>query len=93
MNREECLNQAKECVTKDRQNTYGSPENNFGRIANLWNAYLNIPYQITSVDVAVMMALLKVARIAHGVQNGVQHEDNFIDGCGYFACACELQTE
>jgi hypothetical protein len=92
MNREECLNQAKECVTKDRQNTYGSPEDNFGRIANLWNAYLNIPYQITSVDVAVMMALLKVARIAHGVQNGVQHEDNFIDGCGYFACACELAT-
>jgi hypothetical protein len=88
MNREECLNQAKECVTKDRQNTYGSPENNFKRIANLWDAYLDLPYKVTAVDVAVMLALLKVARIS----SGNVHEDNWIDGCGYFACGCELQT-
>lgn len=92
MNREQCLDIAKECVTRDRQNTYGPPENNFNRIAKLWDAYLDLPYKITAVDVAVMLALLKVARIAYGVQHGVQHEDNFIDGCGYFACACELQT-
>ena len=88
MNREECLNQAKECVTKDRQNTYGSPENNFKRIAKLWDAYLDLPYKITAVDVAVMLALLKVARIG----SGNSHADNWVDLAGYAACGCELQT-
>jgi len=90
MNREECLNNAMECVTKDRQNTYGSPEDNFKRIANLWNAYLDIPncHQIGADDVAAMLALLKIARIA----SGNSHSDNWVDLAGYAACGCELQT-
>ena len=87
MNREECLNSAKECVTKDRQNTYGSPEDNFKRIAKLWNSYLN-EVVVNEVDVAVMLALLKVARIG----SGNAHPDNWIDLAGYAACGCELQT-
>lgn len=88
MNREECLNIAKECVTRDRQREYGSPENNFLRIAELWNIYLDFPNQITSVDVAAMLALLKIARIS----SGGAHEDNWVDLAGYAACGCELQT-
>lgn len=87
MNREECLNAAKDCVTKDRQNTYGSPEDNFLRIADLWNAYLGCE-MIEAVDVAVMMVLLKVARIG----SGNSHADNWVDLAGYAACGCELQT-
>jgi hypothetical protein len=87
MNREECLNSAKECVTKDRQNTYGSPEDNFRRIANLWNSYLDCN-MIKAVDVSVMLALLKVARIG----SGNSHADNWVDLAGYAACGCELQT-
>lgn len=68
----------------DREQDYGSPEHNFELIANLWSAYLDA--NISAVDVAMMMSLLKVAR----VKSGRIHEDNFIDGCGYFACAGEI---
>ena len=39
-------------------------------------------------DVAVMMALLKVARI----KQNPQHIDNWVDGAGYFACGGEIAT-
>ena len=40
-------------------------------------------------DVAVMMALLKIARI----KTGKFKEDRFVDACGYLACAAELEKE
>lgn len=45
------------------------------------------PYNITAKDVAVMMALLKVARIATG-----SSPDSFVDLAGYAACAGEIAT-
>ena len=42
----------------------------------------------TSKDVAMMMALLKVARIKAG-----DKADSFIDLAGYAACAGEIVTE
>jgi hypothetical protein len=47
-------------VTKDRETQYGSPENNFQAIADLWNAYLdncadNGNNDITAEDVGIMM--------------------------------------
>ena len=41
---------------------------------------------VSAEDVAAMMALFKIARIATG-QN---KDDNWIDGCGYLACGGEL---
>lgn len=84
MNRTEILKKANECVTGDREQDYGSPESNFELIANLWSTYLD--FGITAVDVAMMMSLLKVAR----VKSGRTHEDNFIDLAGYAACAGEI---
>ena len=86
MNRTEILKKANECVMGDREQDYGSPESNFELIANLWSAYLD--FDITAVDVAMMMSLLKVAR----VKSGRTHEDNFIDLAGYAACAGEIAT-
>jgi hypothetical protein len=62
MKRADILATASEYVTKDRATTHGDAEDNFRRIADLWNAYLGVD-DITSIDVAVMLALLKVARI------------------------------
>ena len=93
MNREEILNGAKDCVCVDRENTYGKPEDNFATIANLWSKYLFakgvLAELIDSDDVAVMMALLKIARIATGKPKA----DNFIDLAGYAACAGEIATK
>ena len=84
ISRTEILKKANECVMGDREQDYGSPERNFELIANLWSTYLDT--EISAVDVAMMMSMLKIARI----KSGRYHEDNFIDGAGYFACAGEI---
>jgi len=78
------LDIAKNHVTKDRQADHGDAEDNFTRIAGYWSVHLGVP--IAAHDVAVMMALLKVARI----KSNPEHADNWVDGAGYFACGGEV---
>ena len=40
MKREEVLAEARKCVCGDRDKNYGSPENSFEYIAEMWTAYL-----------------------------------------------------
>ena len=87
MNRATCLKKADECVNGKREQDYGSPESNFLKIADLWSAYYGVPFSPT--DVAMMMALLKIARI----QTGTATEDSFVDLAGYAACGCEIATD
>ena len=95
MKRVEILDAAKRCVIDDREQDYGSPEDSFATIADLWNAYLKNSANaeswkgVTSVDVAAMLALLKIARIA----SGHAKEDNWVDLAGYAACGGEIETE
>ena len=90
MKRTEILDAAKRCVCGDREQDYGSPEDSFRTIANLWNAYLGDRLSLlSSKDVAAMLALLKIARIA----SGHAKEDNWIDLAGYAACGGEIETE
>lgn len=85
--RAEILATASQYVTQDRAATHGDAENNFRRIAELWNAYMDTD-TITAIDVAVMLALLKVARI----RSNPTHADNWIDIAGYAACGGEIAT-
>ena len=87
MTREDILSAALKCVSGDREQDYGSPENNFSRIAMLWNAYLGTD-RIHSWDVAALLALLKIARIG----SGHAKEDNWVDLAGYAACGGELEA-
>ena len=87
MKRANILATASEIVTKDRAATHGDAEANFYRIADLWNAYLGLD-DITPIDVAVMLALLKAARI----RQNPTHADNWIDMAGYAACGGEIAT-
>ena len=86
MTRSELLDEAKSIVCGDWEQDYGSPENSFHRIAEFWGTYLN--QQITPVDVAAMMALLKLARVAEGHANA----DNWVDLAGYAACGAEIES-
>ena len=96
MTRSEILNAAEECVCGARDIQYGSPERNFETIALLWSVYLSAASTedagginvVTPKDVAAMLALLKVARIA----SGNPKEDNWIDLAGYAACGGELES-
>lgn len=92
MNRKECLETALDIVSKDRQNDYGTPESNFGTIAAYWNTYLHstgaleVTGWISPHDVAAMMCLLKIARIA----TSPTKDDNWIDLAGYAANGAEV---
>lgn len=97
MNRKEILEKATECVCGQREQDYGRPEDNFKTIGLLWGIYLKAAHPdrtkefplncITPKDVAIMMSLLKTARIAIGGS-----EDSFVDLAGYAACAGEIAT-
>ena len=91
MTRKEILDTAEKCVNGERQEQYGTPENNFQSVAGLWQMYLSHrpqPTVLTPHDVAIMMALLKIARIA----SGQIKDDNYVDLAGYAACAGEIAT-
>ena len=101
MTREEILTAAKQCVCGDRDQDYGRPEKSFEMIAALWEPYLlekcvtakqkdNGIYAVIDLrpeDVAAMMCLFKIARIATGHGKA----DNWVDLAGYAACGGELE--
>ena len=86
MDRKETLEKAYKCVASQREQDYGRPEDSLGRIAALWTAYYGSKF--SPVDVAMMMALLKVARI----KGRHATEDSFVDIAGYAAIGCEVMT-
>lgn len=85
MNRLETLKAAAECVCGSREEDYGSPEDNFAVISGLWTAYTGA--DVTPKDVAMMMALLKIARAKAG-----SNPDTYVDLAGYAACGAEISA-
>ena len=84
MKRDEILETAQKLISGDRAATYGDASENFKLIGKFWTAYLGIT--VSAADVATLMALLKIAR-----SRGSEHQDNWIDLCGYAALAGEIQ--
>jgi len=82
------LRTAEKLINGQRAKDYGEPQENFGRIADLWNAQfgrkLKAPF--TAGDVALALVHLKLSRLA----NTPDHEDSFIDACGYLALGAEI---
>lgn len=93
MKRTEVLAKADELVSSQRDEQYGegSTAANFATIALLWDAYLarrraDGYLTVTAGDVASLMVLLKVGRLA----GAPGHEDSWLDIAGYAAIGCEL---
>jgi len=85
MNRGDILQEAARLTAKDRQQIYGDPKTNHSRIADFWTTYLE--HQVTPQQVAICMALVKVARLME-----TETEDSFIDLAAYAAIAGEIAT-
>lgn len=80
------LAEASEIIYGDREQTYGHPSKNLDVIADMWNAYMKgritaEDYLLNAQDVALMMVLLKIARLA----NTPNHHDSLVDSVGYLA--------
>ena len=97
--RADILHAAEKCVCGDREADYGNPEYSFKAIASMWNSYL---YAIGLVkndtgewkglkpkDIAAMMVLFKMARVA----TGHGKLDNWVDAAGYAANGGELEAQ
>jgi Domain of unknown function (DUF6378) len=74
------VNEALRLIHGDRQESYGDAKENNGRIAALWSAYLGT--NVTAVDVAKMMVLLKLSRSRQRY-----HKDNYVDAVAYLLLA------
>lgn len=85
----ETLEKAIDAVA-DRGLNYGSPEDNFNRIARRWQLhFLNrygVNVTVDAHDVAQMMVDMKLARL----ENQPHHEDSWVDIAGYAACGNNL---
>lgn len=88
MMRGDILREAETVINGARQNCYGDPEDSFLTIAQLWNGYLFGMHGrlLGPVDVAMMMSLLKVARL----KSNPMDRDGYRDLCGYAALACDM---
>lgn len=87
MNRKQVLDAAALCVTHDRNDTYGGPEDSFAIIADLWSVYWQATGRVNfeAHDVALMFALMKTARLVRNPK----HADSWVDLAGYAACGAE----
>lgn len=84
MKREIVLDTAKNLVNNDRVKHYGTPKENFTRIANMWSEIFKT--KITPAQVALCMAIVKVTRLIQTPD----HEDSWVDLAGYAACGGEV---
>ena len=84
---------AADLVGGDRARQNGDKRENFQAIASLWNAYLGWRLSdgcgLTPQDVALMMALMKIARTKGGAFN----IDDYVDLAGYAGCAGEVAED
>lgn len=87
MKAEDILKCAAGLVAGDRDRQHGAKRQNHENIAALWGAYLGL--EIKALDVALLMALLKIARTKTGSHN----PDDYLDLAGYAGCAGELADE
>lgn len=89
------LETAIKTICEDRLDQYGNPENNFQTIADMWTTYLRAAEVISPTtdavimphDVAAMMCMLKLARVA----TGAAKLDNWVDLAGYAALGGEME--
>ena len=79
------LMKAHDLVGGDREKNYGDKVENHTNIAKLWSVYKDI--ELTAHDVAIMMALLKIAR----TKVGNVSDDTYVDMAAYGAIAGEIK--
>lgn len=79
-------------VNHERASQYGTPEDNFARIARHWQVYLlnakGLDVEITPTDVALLMDLMKTARL----ENMPNHRDSWVDKAGYARCGAAIEA-
>ena len=87
MNRKEVLRKAESLVNGPRAKEYGDAHENHARIAQMWSVLLDKP--VTIQQVYQCMVAVKLARLVVTPD----HEDSWIDICGYGALGGEETSD
>ena len=86
MKSRDLLKETIKVITGPREKDYGDKYNNHVNISKLWSSYLD--HEISPHDVAICMALVKIARLKHR-----RTKDCYIDIAGYAAIAAEIESK
>ena len=86
MKSRDLLKETIKVITGPRAKDYGDKYINHVNISELWSSYLG--YKISPHDVAICMALVKIARLKHR-----RTKDCYIDIAGYAAIAAEIESK
>ena len=89
MELDDFLAEASCLIHGDRQDTYGDIGESWERIGKLWAGLLNLDEPIEPHMVGIMLASMKLSRIA----SSPKHADSYIDALAYIAGAGELATD
>ena len=86
----EIADEAKRIVSGARRSAYGKPEDNFERIARLWQAHFEntgrAEAKVTAGDISLLMVLMKIGRLAESPK----HYDSWVDVVGYALTGAEV---
>jgi len=102
-----CLDQAKQVICGERQDTYGSPEDSFALIAQYWNIYLNEVQKTLLTKNGFdfrdykLVPMLEAKDVAHmmilfkmaRVQGQRPSRDNYVDIAGYVSIAADRLSD
>ena len=90
MKREDLLHAAEKLINGPRAQDYGDALFNHQRIAAGWNVIvtgaMTTHGELTPAHVALMMDWVKTSRLLHTLD----HDDSWIDKCGYSALGAEF---
>ena len=86
---DDLLAEASCLIHGDRQTQYGNIDDSWERIGKLWGSLLDLDEPIPAQTVGVMLALMKISRIAVSPK----HTDSYIDALAYIAGAGEIATK
>ena len=81
MKRDEILKKAESLINGDRDRDYGDAHKNFQDVAKLWSVILEA---VTEKQFVLCMLMVKAARLMK-----TDHEDSWVDICGYGALGGE----
>tara|TARA_R100001509_G_scaffold49080_1_gene26687 strand:- start:36 stop:452 length:417 start_codon:yes stop_codon:yes gene_type:complete len=81
------LNEAEKLINGPRAKEYGDASLNHQRIADMWSVIFGIKVTVSMVYLA--MIALKMSRI----MNTPDHEDSWVDICGYGALGAEENND
>lgn len=87
----EILLKAHELITRDRQNTYSHPLDDYSRTTAIFNA-LKGKDMMTAEDGVLFMVCVKLSRLMHELNSKQDLPDNIIDAIGYMGCLQMIRT-